>query len=110
MKRKSHGGSKPPFLTTHVHLNDDTALSVDVVMEETPLLNIGNDGHEVTLFFTKETLDRTVEALRDLQRGSALLGLTWNAYVDTTTPGTDACPVHGATCRKVWHKNVAPVG
>jgi hypothetical protein len=104
MKRKSHGGDKPPFYTTHIHLGDDTELSVDVVMEETPLLTIGGSGHEVTLFFMGgRALDRVIAALTDLRKGSKLIGMTWNTYVDTT-PEIPPCPVHGSTCRPVWHK------
>lgn len=104
MKSKSFGGNKPAMLTTNVHLETMTKLSVDVVMDETPLLNIGN---EVTLFFmSQEALQRTIEALQDLQRGSRMIGMTWNTYVDAS-PERDVCPVHGDACHKVWHKNDA---
>jgi hypothetical protein len=125
MKRKLWGGNKPPFLSTSIHVQDDTILSIDVIMDETPTLSIGDNGYDATIFFTKASLDRTIMALEDLRRGSALIGLTWNAYVDavgltwndtteplvpnqgtgTGTPGDPNCPIHGSTCRKVWHKN-----
>lgn len=102
MKRKSFGGNRPPMVTTNVHLDTMTKLGIDVVVDETPLLVIGD---EVTLFFMdRSALRRTIEALQDLERGAGLIGLTWAAYVDASE-ARDKCPVHGNTCRSIWHKS-----
>lgn len=108
MKRKLWGGTKPPFITNHIHVNDMTQLSISVVMDETPTLTIGDSGQEATLFFTKDSLDRTIAALADLQRGAALIGLTWDVYAEASPPVPE-CPIHGTVCRPVWHKS-DPVG